>query len=339
MAKKMLAAFIRAPFEVQLRQVAIPRVRDGWALVRVRACGICGTDLHLARSQARDWQTWGHEIAGEVAQAGRGVVTAREGDWVALESSSYCGRCDQCRNGRADLCNRAPRFGQAGVMGFAEYVLAPQECLVPFTGLDFTVACLAEPLGVAVDLVRTAGIGLGDETLVLGLGPIGLMTIPLALRQGAGRIYAANRSGGRRADLARQFGAGEVFLAAEQPLHGRLFRAGGVDRALVSASPRALPATLALMNPGGVVAFIGIEHGPGGVISFDANEFHFKKLQLRASHASPALYLPLCLQLLKDGQVDGRAMVSHTLPLERLAEGLQLLRDQREQVLKVVITP
>jgi L-iditol 2-dehydrogenase len=339
MTKKMLAAFIRAPFEVQLRQVAIPKVRDGWALVKVRACGICGTDLHLARSQAKDWQTWGHEVAGEVAQAGRGVAAVREGDWVALESSSFCGRCDQCRNGRVDLCSRAPRFGQAGVMGFAEYVLAPHESLAPFTGLDFAVACLAEPLGVAMDMVRTAGIGLGDETLVLGLGPIGLMSIPLALRQGAGRLYAANRSGGRRVELARRFGADEVFLTGEQPLDGRLFRTGGVDRALVSASPRLLPATLALMNPGGVVAFIGIEHGPGGVISFDANDFHFNKLQLRASHASPALYLPLCLQLLKDGQVDGPALISHTLPLERLAEGLQLLRDQREQTLKVVITP
>lgn len=75
------------------------------------------------------------------------------------------------------------------------------------------------------------------------------------------------------------------------------------------------------------------------MISFDANDFHFKKLQLRASFASPALYFPLCLQLLKDGHVDGRAVISHVMPLERIAEAMQLLRDDRESTLKIIIAP
>ncbi len=116
------------------------------------------------------------------------------------------------------------------------------------------------------------------------------------------------------------------------------FRKGGVDRALVSAPPRVLPDVMQVMRYGGVISFIGIEYGAGGVISFDANNFHFNKLQLRASFASPALYFPYCLQLLKDGHVDGRAIISHVMPLERMAEAMLLLRDAPEQALKIVIT-
>lgn len=339
MTEKMLAAFVKAPFQVQLREITVPEVRDDWALVKVKACGICGTDLHTARSEAKNWQPFGHEVAGVVVKVGPHVSTVKEGDKVVLESGSFCGHCSLCRNGRVDLCNKAPHFWQNASMGFAGYILAPKECLVPFDGLDFELACLVEPLGVAVDMVYTASIGLGDEVLVLGLGPIGLMSIPLARWSGAARLYAANRSGGKRLQVARHYGADEVYVTAGKPLEEIPFRKGGVDRALVSASPQALPKVLRAMNYGGIISFIGIEYGPGATIGFDANEFHFKKLQLRASFASPALYFPLCLQLLKDGHVDGRAIISHVMPLERIAEAMQLLRDEREQVLKIVITP
>lgn len=113
----------------------------------------------------------------------------------------------------------------------------------------------------------------------------------------------------------------------------------GIDRALVASQPRSLPEVMPFMNYGGIIAFIGIEYGPGAAITFDANDFHFKKLQLRASHASPALYFPLALQLMKDGHVDGDAVISHVMPLERIAEAMTILRDCRDEVLKVIISP
>lgn len=339
MAEKMLAAFVKAPFQFEVREVPVPEVRDDWALIKVEACGICGTDLHTARTEAKKWQPFGHEVAGVVAKVGRHVTNVKEGDRVALESASFCGHCALCRNGRVDLCNKAPNFWGNETMGFAETMLAPKECLVPFDGLDSEVACLAEPLGVSADMAYTASIGLGNEVLVLGLGPIGLMALPLARMQGAARVYAANRSGGKRVQVARQYGADEVYLTAEKPLAQMPFHKGGVDRALVSAVPQTLPDVMQVMNIGGIISFIGIEYGPGAAIRFDANAFHFKKLQLRASFASPALYFPLCLQLLKDGHVDGRAVISHTFPLERIAEAMRLLRDDRENTLKIVIRP
>lgn len=337
--KTMLAGFVKAPFGFEMREVPIPEVRDDWALVKVDACGICGTDLHYANHLATEWQGFGHEVAGVVVSVGAGITGVKEGDRVVLESGSYCGTCENCRNGRSDLCPRGKNFWQNPTMGFAEYILAPRECLVPYSGLTPEVACLTEPIGVAVDMVRVAEINLGDEVLMLGLGPIGLMAIPLVHMRGAARIYAANRSGGRRAQVAAAFGADEVLLTRDTPLTAAHFRKGGVDRALVSASVDAIGQAMPLMRYGGILSFIGIQYGDGARISFDANDFHFKKLQLRASHAAPALYFPLVLDLLRDGHIDGPQLISHVMPLAQLPEAMKLVRDSREEVIKVVIKP
>jgi L-iditol 2-dehydrogenase len=295
--------------------------------------------MHYANHLATEWQGFGHEVAGVVVDVGAGITHVKAGDRVVLESGSYCGTCEQCRNGRMDLCNRGNNFWRNPTMGFAEYILAPRECLVPYTGLTPEIACLTEPVGVAVDMVRVADIALNDEVLVLGLGPIGLMSIPLARMRGAAKIYAVNRSGGRRAAAAKALGADDVISTRETPLDKVSFRKGGVDRALVSASVGAITDALPIMNYGGILSFIGIEFGDGAKVSFDANDFHFKKLQLRASHASPALYFPMVLDLLRDGHVNGAALVSHTFPLAQMAEAMRTVRDCRDEVIKVVVTP
>lgn len=345
--KTMKAAFVKAPFQIEVREIAVPDVKDDWALIKVEACGICGTDMHIAQLsdhkltafKATDWQGFGHEVAGVVEKVGAGVTHVKEGDKVVLESSSVNPFSAHARNGRADLDNKAPNFWNNDSMGFADYILAPKEAIVPFDGLSFEVASLAEPLGVALDMVYTATPELGNEVLVMGLGAIGLMSIPIVKMQGASYVYAVNRSGGKRFELARAYGADEVISTHDTPLEEIAFRKGGIDRALVSAPPSLLPDVFNLMNYGGIVSYIGIEYGDGATVSFNANDFHFNKTQLRASHASPALYFPIALQLLQDKAVDGEAIISHVMPLEQIKDAMELMRDDRENVLKIVITP
>ncbi|MCD6518808.1 MAG: alcohol dehydrogenase catalytic domain-containing protein [Anaerolineae bacterium] len=345
----MRAAFVKAPFQVQVREVPLPQVRPGWILVRVEACGICGTDLHLARTEAKDWVPFGHEIAGVAVEVGPGVTTVHEGDHVVLESGTFCRYCDACRDGRVDLCNNGPNFWGNPTMGFAEYILAPEEATVPFEGLSFEQAALVEPLGVALDLLYTAELRPGNDVLVVGLGPIGLMAIALARRMGAGRIYGAHSRPGRRLETGLIMGADEVFCVREQAVSaypyrkrrtaGVTHREHAVDRVLVTAPPHVIPEALEVLNYGGILAFIGIEYGPRAQITFDANAFHFNKAQLRASFASPALYFPTCLQMLRDGWLKTEALISHVFPLERLGEALQLLQEDRANALKVLIRP
>lgn len=334
----MKAAYVKAPFQFDVREMSLRDITDEEVLVRIRACGVCGTDMATAASEAREWQPFGHEISGVVEKVGSRVRTVKAGDSVVLESGTFCRTCDDCRNGRVDLCNNGPNYWLKGPMGFSQYIIAPREMAIPFSGLTHEAAALVEPLGVAIDLVKTAEIGLGHHVLVVGVGPIGLMALALARMQGASRIVASSPSRSRRRiELARQLGADEVILSDHGGAAAHAFPRGGADRVLVTAPPSALPAAIDAARVGGVVAFIGIEYGPRATVSFDANAFHFRKLQLRASFAGPALYFPMALDLIRTGRIDAAALVSHHFGLDDIAAGFAALRDDKSTAVKGVM--
>jgi len=332
------AAYVKAPYQFEVREAPLRPITEDEILLKISACGVCGTDMTTAASEAKDWQPFGHEIAGVVEKAGGRVSTVKPGDSVVLESGTFCRFCDNCRNGRVDLCNSGPSYWLKGPMGFSQYMIAPKEIAVPFSGISPEAATLVEPLGVAIDMVKTADIALGDEVLVVGVGPIGLMAVALARMQGAARVYAASHSrSAHRIELARRFGAEEIILSDREDYGAHRFSRGGVDRVLVTAPPAALPAAMQAARVGGIIAFIGIEYGPGGTVRFDANAFHFKKLQLRASFAAPALYFPLALRLLEAGRIDGDSLISHRFSIQDIAKGFAQLRDQKDQAAKGVM--
>jgi L-iditol 2-dehydrogenase len=333
----MKTALVKAPFQFRIDEVEPRPIRDDEVRVEVRACGVCGTDLMAAAVDAREFQAFGHEISGVVVEAGaRAKVKA--GQSVVLESGTFCRSCDDCRNGRVDLCNKGPNYWLKGPMGFSESLIAPMEMAIPFSGLGFDEAALVEPLGVAIDLVKTADIQLGDDVLVMGAGPIGLMAARLARLQGARRLFVASRSHSkRRIELARAFGADEIVLTDHEDIGRRSWPKGGLDRILVTSPPSTIPAALDAARVGGVVAFIGIENGDAGRISFDANAFHFRKLQLRASFAGPALYFPMGLELLKSGAIDAKALISHRFPLAGIEPAMRELAEDKARAVKGVM--
>jgi len=193
-----------------------------------------------------------------------------------------------------------------------------------------------EPLGVAIDMVRLAGIEVTSNVLILGQGPIGLMATALAKRAGARRLFVSQPARRvARVELARRFGADAVIDPTETPLREYDFGCE-IDRVLVTSPPQTLPEAFDVAAKGGIVSFIGIEHGEGAFCSFDANAFHFKKLQLRASFASPALFTPLALQHLRAGLVDGEALISHRFPLARIADAMAAA--DAPDAVKVVVT-
>ncbi|AZN41700.1 zinc-dependent alcohol dehydrogenase [Paenibacillus albus] len=333
------AWYAKAPFQFELREDVLGEISEDEVLIQVKACGICGTDMTSVKSAATNWEAIGHEIAGVIVRKGARVDHVSIGSSVTLETSTFCRECDLCRDGRYDLCNKGPSFwGRNFSMGFSEYIVAPKEVVVPYEGLSFAVASLVEPLGVAMDLIETVDVRLGDDVLVLGLGPIGLMALRLAKLRGARKIYAAARSHSvKRIETALAFGADEIIYTDKTPLESLPFDRGGVDRILVSAPPVVIPEAFKAARAGGVIGFIGIEYGAGANITFDANEFHFKKLQLRASHASPALYFPKCIDLLKSGAVDGDALISHTFSLDAFPDAVKSLHEDRGSAIKMVM--
>ena len=327
------AAFFRGPEDTILGETRFEGVSASERIVAVEACGICGTDINAILSGAAEYTPLGHEVAGRVIVKDGTLSEER----IVLESSSACGRCHACRDGRPDLCTDVKSFFARPYFGIAERMVAPEISVLAYEGIEPAIATLSEPLGVAIDLCEMAGITPYSAVLVVGLGPIGLMAVRLAKLAGASRIYASTFSKRkRRNQLALDFGADELLYEDEKPLASRTFHSAP-DRILITAPPPAIGACVALAAKGAILAYIGVGHGETDRVTFPANEFHVKKLQLRSSYASPALRTPMALELLRTGRVDGAKLISHRFPLSEAARAIRLACLDKNEAIKVVV--
>ena len=337
----MKAVFVKSPYQFELREVPVPGIGIDDVLVKVEACAVCGTDLHEAASDAKDWKSFGHEIAGTVVRCGSNVSSIREGDSVVIESGTFCHLCENCRNGRTDLCQHGfSVIEDVEISGYSEYLAVPAQAAVKFSKdkLSYQEAALTEPLGVALDLFYTTGIELNDDVAVVGLGPIGLMEIALAKATGARNVYAIQRSRQSkvRIEMARKLGATDVIISSETPMDQYPFPRGGVNKIMITAAPSVIPDTFRIALYGGIIGFIGIDMNHGN-ISFNANDFHFKKLQLRASYAVPALWFPRALELLENKIVDPDLFITQTFAMQDIEKMFCKARDDKGDVIKMVM--
>lgn len=335
----MRVVYVKSPFQFEIRETEIPEPGENQVLLDVRACAVCGTDMHTAESDADTFQSFGHEIAGVVVKNGPGSNRFRQGDKVVIESGTFCHVCENCRNGRPDLCTDGLSILEdVEISGYADYMLVPEQAMVAFDGLDFKEAALAEPLGVALDLFYTTGIEVNDDVAVVGLGPIGLMTIALAKAAGARNIYAiqGNRRSKARIELAKKLGATDVILTSETELASYVFPRAGVNKIMITAAPAVIPDMMKIAAYGGIIGFLGIDLQHGD-ITFNANDFHFKKLQLRASYAVPALWFPRALDMLKSKVVDSEDFITQTFPLEEIETYFTKQKNDSSDVIKMVM--
>jgi L-iditol 2-dehydrogenase len=336
----------KAPFQFEMREVPSPEPGAGEVLVRVTACGVCGTDLHFLRHNM-DWTPLGHEVAGVIEKAGPLVDRWRGGEAVIVENHTGCGVCEECKNGRALYCTRLTTYMDDRA-GFADYLRVRADMVQPYDARALAPhqAALSEPLTVALDLLQRADPDLNDEVAVFGHGSIGLMIARLARLRGARRVFLTGSSRAtlhsrHRLEVGLQMGADVVLAEGDDDIAGEIRRAvpNGVDRVLVTAPPCTLPLAFEIARFGGIIGLIGIEFGTGGEVTFDVNAFHFKKLQLRASHAIPNHYFPIATDLLARRVVDPDLLVSHTFALDDFASAFGALTDPEKPAVKVVMVP
>lgn len=336
----------KAPFRFEMRDLPAPEPGPGEVLVRVTACGICGTDLHFLRHNT-DWTPLGHEVVGVVAAVGSSVGRWHGGEAVIVENHTGCGVCEECKNGRALYCRDLTTYMNDRA-GFADHLRVRADMAQPYDAraLAPQQAALAEPLTVALDLLQRADPELNDEVAVFGHGSIGLMAVRLARLRGARRVFLtgssrATRHSRHRLEVGRRMGADVVLSDGDDDIAAAVKAAvpPGVDRVLVTAPPRTLPLAFEIARFGAIIGLIGIEFGAGGEVSFDVNAFHFKKLQLRASHAIPNHYFPMATDLLARRAVDPDPLLSHTFPLDAYAEAFAALTDPDQTAVKVVLIP
>jgi L-iditol 2-dehydrogenase len=222
----MKALQLVAPSELAVVDLPQPEPASGEVRLRVKACGICGSDIHgMDGSSGRRIPpiVMGHEASGTVDAVGEGVTAWKPGDRVTFDSTVWCGECGYCREGRVNLCDSRQVVGVSCAEfrrdgAFAEFVTVPQRILHRLPeGLSFEEAAFAEPVGVALHAVHRAGNVSGATVLVVGAGLIGLLVIQALKHAGAGKVIAVDLDEGRL-KLARELGADEAYLPAEVPV-------------------------------------------------------------------------------------------------------------------------
>jgi L-iditol 2-dehydrogenase len=330
------AAYVKTYYQFQLRDRIVPDPGPGEVQLQIAACSICGTDLSIAGKTAKKWALFGHEISGVVTAVGSGVTRCAVGDHVALDSSAPCGTCEACLAGRPLECLDVQSYWD-NYMGFADYMVCPQQQVFPAGNLPAEIACLAEPAAVSIDMAAVADVGPDDRVLIIGPGPLGLLAIPECRRRGVERIWMAGRSHSQaRMRVAEELGAEPIYVD-KSDLNQYDFGRRGATRVLVVAPPSELPLAAKVSAQGAIISYIGIAWGKKGIIAFDADTFHFKRQQLRASMARPGTRAAEALDLLGSGIFDPRKVLSGRFALPDIAAAMVENRDDKARAIKMVM--
>src|SRR5262249_12612723 len=257
----MSAAMCRQAGTVVVEEIARPEPGPGDVVVRVRNCGICGSDLHWYHGHMMIPSVCpGHEIAGEVADVGAGVTALRAGRGVAVEGIASCGSCRYCAAGTYHLCPANGIVGMTIPGGYAEYLRIPaRHCFATPAAVPFDVAALSEPLAVAVHGVRVAGLEIGQRVLVLGAGTIGLRAVPGPPGRGAGGEVLVRARRPQQKAAAAALGADRVLDERDAEATAEAIQAGPIDLVVETVGGEAdtLDQAVFACRPGGTVCVLG----------------------------------------------------------------------------------
>jgi len=316
-----------------------PAVGAGEILLRLRGCGLCGSDILKLGEDRPSALVLGHELVGDVVEVGAGVSGFAEGDRAVAAHHVPCGACHYCRRGSASMC-RVFKASNLDPGGFAEYVRIPADNVryaafrLP-RSLGDEAASFVEPLACCHRAVRRLRPERGDTGVVVGLGSIGCLFVQLLVRSGV-TVIGVDRLPERTA-LARRLGATiagtpeHVDAAARALSEGR-----GADHVVVTAGGTAvLPWVADVVRDGGSVHYFA--GGPGETLPLPLRTLYHRELTVASTYSSSPADLAAAFDLLVRDGVRVDELISHRLPLERLAEGVDLMR--RHLALKVFVTP
>lgn len=332
----MRAVQIEKPGVVRVVDLPEPEPGPGEIVVEVGACGICGTDVHIADGEFPPTPypiVPGHEFAGTVAATGPGVRDLREGQSVAVDPSLFCGSCRFCRVGRGNLCERWAAIGDTVDGAFAERVRVPaaNAYLLP-DGMSFSEGALIEPLSCAVHGLDRLEARSGDSVLVYGAGTMGLMLAQLARHGGAGLVALCDVNPSRL-DRAREFGFSAVGTSLEELL---AFAPGGFDRVIEATGvTRVVESAFAAVAKGGTLLIFGVSPG-GETARLEPFRIYNQEISIIGSMAVLHSF-GRALEMLRAGAIDADRMVSHSFSLEEFPSALELVR--KGSGLKVQVTP
>ncbi len=334
----MKAAFYEAPHKVDVHEAPRPEPGKDEVVVRVEACGLCGTDQHIYRGGFLPHYPLigGHEMAGEVAAIGEGVDNIAEGQRVAVDPGVFCGYCFFCQRAQGNHCLHWSSIGVTRNGGFAEYVLAPKANIYPIGDMPYETAAFIEPISCVVYGLKRLQIPVGANALIYGAGTIGLLMLQLARHGGAGQVVSVDTKPEKLA-LARKLGATATVRAgdtADDEL--RQLSELGYDVVIdCTGVPAVVEHTFTHMRDEGKLLFFGV-NPVEATIKVSPYDVYKKDLTILGSFALRYTFHQ-AIDLLENGSVDVKPLLSAQLPLERFPDALKLAGEG--DALKVQIQP
>jgi L-iditol 2-dehydrogenase len=342
---KALVKYAKGNGNMEIREIPEPTPGPGQVKIEVKAAGICGSDLHIYHDDiaipVNPPVVTGHEFSGVVVEVGEGVTACKVGDRVVAETAySFCGKCVYCITGFYNLCNERKTLGYWYNGVFAKYTVVPQEKIHALPdSIDFISAALIEPLACITHAVlELTTIIVGDVVLVVGPGAIGLATLQVAKAQGATVIVSGTSIDNERLKMAKTLGADYTINVMEEDLQefiNKITNGKGVDVVLeCSGAGRAADDAIKVIKKQGSFTQIGLFGKP---ITIDLEKMCYKELKLTGSLGSRWTSWVKAIQLIEQGKVKTKPLVSHQMPITDWEKAFKIF--ENKEGLKLVLTP
>jgi L-iditol 2-dehydrogenase len=332
--------------QLEMAEVATPSAGAGEVLIRVGACGICGSDVHgYDGSSGRRIPpiVMGHEAAGRIAAVGAGVTGLKEGDRVTFDSTIYCGVCGYCTRGEVNLCDHRQVLGvscgdysRAGA--FAEFVAVPARVVYKLPeSISFAEAAMLEAVAVAIHAVSLADTSAESTALVVGAGTIGVLILQALRAAGCERVLVSDVDA-TRLKMAKELGAADALLAREDVVEQIVQCTGGVgvDVAMEAVGRNeTVSAAIASVRKGGTVVLVG---NISPEVTLPLQKVVTRQIRLQGSCASAGEY-PEAIKLMANGAIRVKPLITAIAPLAEGPQWFERLYAHEPNLLKVVLTP
>lgn len=337
----MKAAVLRGPYELNIEEKPIPKIKPGYVLINLKTTAICGTDVGIYKGKIAVPSypvVQGHESVGDVKEIGEGVTGLKAGDRVIINPALFCRSCSYCFTGEVNLCPSGGLLGREFDGTFAEYVLVPEFSVIKIPDtISYEDASTLNALATVFRSYEKVSISPGESVAIIGQGAAGLLHTRMAVISGAANVYAITRSQWKL-DIAKQYGAdiinaGDVdpVAAVKEATNGR-----GVDLVVESVgSGNTLRQAMDMVRPGGTVLLFGI--APASVDNFNGYNMYFKEITLVGTRAMNRKGYENSVKVVEKGLFDLSPLITHRFDLEHTKDALDLVDKTPGKALRVIV--
>lgn len=333
----MKAIIFKAPYEIELTEIDIPKIEPDEVLVAVKAAGICGTDVHVYEGDfIADYPVVpGHEFAGEVVEVGSKVSEVKSGDRVAIDPSIYCQKCKFCRENIENFCENFMAYGLHKNGGFEEHVAVNQRNIYQIEGLSYLEGAMVEPLGCVIHGLKQIDLKLGDHILIFGCGPIGLLLMQACNIYGAASTTVVDVVKDKL-DIAEQLGATNSVYADDK-LYDKLreIQPDGFHIVIdATGNPEVVENCFDYVRNKGQILFFGV-CPQQAKIQISPYDVYKRELKISGTFALLHTARP-AIDLLQEKKIQVEPLISHEFPLEEFESAFEL--KQKGEAMKIVVT-